>query len=512
MFKRNNQTYSPDKKILDNILNDKSNPLAGILNLIPNGSVVLDIGAGNGILARLLKKARKNVIIDGIEPNPYAAKLAKKYYQNFYNCYFRDAVNEVRKKKYDFIVLADVIEHQADPLKFIKEVRKVMSKNTKILISAPNVAFGAIRLDLLNGNFRYVDSGIIEKTHLRFFTIETLKELVAASGLSAEKYIYLRRNFLNNAMKKGGVLRNWYVLKKIGKDRMSSVYQFLLVLSAKRAKVSICIPTFNQTKYLKKTLDSILIQTCQNYEIIISDDSSNDNVKKLIDRYNFKGKLKYFKNKTVLGSPENWNRAIGQAAGEYIKILHHDDWFAKKDSLQKFVDFLDNNPKVDFAFSATLPRHTISEKQIRSLKKNSEILFLGNFIGAPSATIYRRSINLKYDRNLQWFVDVDFYVRVLYDNKNFTYSPEPLINVTADADHQVTKQCLNNKEVELFESIYLYGKIKNNLIRIKHFLNLVHLINKYQVFSVSDLPKRDKLAIPIEIKIGVKLNKILKLL
>lgn len=510
MFKRNDKTYSLDKKILDNILNDKSNPLTRILDLIPNGSRVLDVGAGNGILARLLKKVHKNVIIDGIEPNPYAAKLAKRHYQNFYNCYFQDAANKVRGKKYDFIVLADVIEHLADPLEFIKEVRQVMSKNTKILISVPNVAFGAIRLDLLNGNFKYVDSGIIEKTHLRFFTIETIKELVAASGLHAEKYIFLQRNFLKYAVKKGDILRNLYVIRKIGKDKMSSVYQILIVLGGKQTKVSICIPTFNQTRYLKKTLDSILIQTYRNYEIIITDDSSNNNVKKLIDRYNFKGRLKYFKNKTTLGSPENWNESIRHAAGEYIKILHHDDWFTKKDSLKKFVDLLDNNPKTDFAFSATMSLHTITKKRIRALRKNSEILLLGNIIGAPSATIYKRNLNLKYDKNLKWFVDIDFYVKVLAKNNHFAYSPEPLINVTADAAHQVTKRCLN-KEVELFESIYLYNKIKSRRVRIKYFLYLVHLINKYQILSVNDIPKKDKLTIPSEVKTIIRLNKLLKL-
>lgn len=280
----------------------------------------------------------------------------------------------------------------------------------------------------------------------------------------------------------------------------------------KKVKVSICIPTFNQTEYLKKTLDSILIQTYRNYEIIITDDSSNNNVKKLIDRYNFKGRLKYFKNKVAKGSPENWNESVGYATGEYIKILHHDDWFAKKDSLKKFVDLLDNNPKADFAFSATLSIPTISEKQIKSLRKNGEILFLGNFIGAPSATIYKRGINLKYDKRLRWFVDIDFYIKALSRNSNFAYSSEPLINVTAGADHQVTKQCINNKEVELFESIYLYNKIKNNGIRIKHFMNLFYLLKKYQIFSIKDVPKRGKLKIPIEIKMAIKVNKILKIL
>jgi len=288
-----------------------------------------------------------------------------------------------------------------------------------------------------------------------------------------------------------------------------------------KVKVSICIPTFNQIKFLKKTLDSILIQTYQNYEIIITDDSSNNSVKKLINRYSFQGRLRYFKNKTALKSPENWNKSVGYAKGKYIKILHHDDWFTKKDSLKKFVDLLDKNPKADFAFSAScdlnkdnklLFTHKVNKNQIRSLNKNGEILFLGNFIGAPSTTIYKRSINQKYDKNLQWFVDVDFYAKVLSNNSNFAYSPERLVNITTDANHQLTKKCVNNKEVELFESIYLYNKIKHAGIRIKYFMNLFYLLKKYQIFSINDIPKKNKLKIPIEIKMGVKLNKLLKLL
>jgi glycosyltransferase involved in cell wall biosynthesis len=286
-------------------------------------------------------------------------------------------------------------------------------------------------------------------------------------------------------------------------------------------KVSICIPSFNQTRYLKNTLDSILTQTFRNYEIVICDDSSTEKVKKLINRYNFQGKLRYFRNKTILGPPENWNRTVKLAKGKYIKILHHDDWFSQKNSLKKFVDLLDSHPEADFAFSATLARdhngkilftHTANTRQIKSLKINSEILFLENFIGAPSATIYKRSLNLKYDKNLQWFVDVDFYIKVLAKNNRFVYSPEPLINVTADATHQVTKSSFNNKGVELFESIYLYSKIKSLEIRIKYFMNIFYLLKKYQVLSINDVPKKDRLKIPVEIKIAIKINKLLKLL
>ena len=81
-------------------------------------------------------------------------------------------------------------------------------------------------------------------------------------------------------------------------------------------KVSICIPTYKQVDYLRKTLDSVLLQDFHDYELIISDDSSDDSVENLLREFDFKGKLNYFRNSVALGSPANWNYSIKQAKGE----------------------------------------------------------------------------------------------------------------------------------------------------------------------------------------------------
>ncbi len=251
--------------------------------------------------------------------------------------------------------------------------------------------------------------------------------------------------------------------------------------------VSICIPTYKQTKYLKKTLDSIKIQNYKDYELIVTDDSPNDSVRKLLGEYDFGGQLKYFKNRIRKGSPENWNTAISYASGEYIKILHHDDWFSDKDSLSEFIDMLDKNPKADFAFSAINVYyefnknknriHTVSTRELCSLKKEPATLFFGNIIGNPSTTIYRNGLNIKYDYNFEWLVDIDFYIRLLTINKNILYSDNPLVYTSADANHQITNRCINNKEVEIFEYYSLFNKIKNRIPRIKRRAYLLHLWN-----------------------------------
>jgi glycosyltransferase involved in cell wall biosynthesis len=212
-------------------------------------------------------------------------------------------------------------------------------------------------------------------------------------------------------------------------------------------KVSICIPTYCQVDFLRQTLNSIVEQKYTDYEIIISDDSPNDSVKNLLLEFNFGKKLHYFSNNISLGSPENWNEAIRKANGEYIKILHHDDKLAHSNALGEFVRMLDNNPNADFGFSASrvediqsksIREHRPTTKQLQMMSTMPEKLFLGNYIGAPSATIYRRKAAMDYDNRMKWLVDIDFYIRVLQRNKNFSYNPEILISTPTNAGHQVT--------------------------------------------------------------------------
>ena len=262
-------------------------------------------------------------------------------------------------------------------------------------------------------------------------------------------------------------------------------------------KVSICIPTYKQVNYLRRTLESIQKQSYQDYEIIITDDSPDNQVKDLINEFSFE-KLKYFKNTRQLGSPENWNESVHKANGQYIKILHHDDWFTFSDSLEEYVRLLDHNSDVDFAFSAAVAQnveenrswfHSATPVQLEKLKDSPHELFFGNFIGPPSSTIYRRSSNLHYDKKLKWVVDIEFYIRYLLQNRKFAFSPRELITSISGAKHNVTNECINNKEIEIFEYLYLYNKIIKNKVRVpkKYYNFFVALFDRYSISSFKDI-------------------------
>lgn len=232
-------------------------------------------------------------------------------------------------------------------------------------------------------------------------------------------------------------------------------------------KVSICIPAYRQVDYLRETLRSLLEQDFADYEVIISDDSPDDSVRNLLAEFSFDGRLRYLQNTPALGSPENWNAAIRMAMGEYVKILHHDDHFTRRDALRKFVQLLDDNPEADFGFSATIVNHVDSgiqrvhcptSKQLADLAADPASLFVGNCIGAPSATICRQSVHLDYDHRMKWLVDIDHYYRVLMHNACFAFTPETLITTPTNVGHQVTETCRNDGGIELGEAMLLFEK------------------------------------------------------
>ncbi|MFC0427912.1 glycosyltransferase family 2 protein [Chryseobacterium scophthalmum] len=232
-------------------------------------------------------------------------------------------------------------------------------------------------------------------------------------------------------------------------------------------KVSICIPTYNNLEAFKRCLHSVLIQTYTDYEVVVTDDSSNEDIKNYLAGNSNLENIFYFKNQKALGSPENWNEAIRKSKGDYIKILHHDDWFTHENSLGIFVQLLDKHPASAFAFVASkninLENNTIinynrpSKEKIDEIKNNPITLLNGNFIGAPSATIFRKNNFSIFDVNTIWFVDIDFYIQILTQNNNLIFSEIDAISIGASPT-QITKSVESNKAINIVEHFYLLNK------------------------------------------------------
>jgi glycosyltransferase involved in cell wall biosynthesis len=262
-------------------------------------------------------------------------------------------------------------------------------------------------------------------------------------------------------------------------------------------KVSICIPAYKQPDSILRTLKSIGMQDFLDFEVVVSDDTPDDSVYRSCEKFFTRFPIKYLRNDTSLGSPGNWNRAVAEASGEYIKIMHHDDYFADSTSLGAFVALLDEHPGAGFAFSGSNNVdkngllcfvHSAKQKQVAALRGNHNLLFFGNFVGAPSATIYRRDLGVRFDENLKWVVDLDFYYAILRMNSDFCYTEKPLVSVCVGGDNRVTSECENNKCVEIYEWFYFYKKLisadSHDFCYFKFFWNL---LGKYKVSSFGEI-------------------------
>ncbi|HEY2374032.1 MAG TPA: glycosyltransferase family 2 protein [Gaiellaceae bacterium] len=229
-------------------------------------------------------------------------------------------------------------------------------------------------------------------------------------------------------------------------------------------EVSVCIPAYRQPEFLSRAVQSVLTQDFGDFEIVITDDSPDSDVMDVVKAVG-DSRVRYSRNSTRLGSPANWVAALSRSRGQLIKFMHHDDCFSRPDSLGRFVRMLDD-PRVDFGFSASqvvdpdqrpLWVHKPAER-IDEMRMNPYVLLLGNWIGAPSATIYRRTAPARIDTRLKWVVDIDFYLTMLVQNRQFAYDDNALVATTLGAPHQVTGDVQRDPRVALAEWFILAAK------------------------------------------------------
>ncbi len=143
---------------------------------------VLDIGCAYGFLRPYLPSPDYYLI--GVDIHAEAVEQARASYDEAYQA---DAAADVAlplKRQPDVIVFGDVLEHLVDPAAALVGVlRRYAAPGTRIIVSLPNVAHLYTRLNLLVGRFDYAERGLLDRTHLRFFTLPTAKRLIEDSGL-----------------------------------------------------------------------------------------------------------------------------------------------------------------------------------------------------------------------------------------------------------------------------------------------------------------------------------------
>lgn len=204
--------------------------------------------------------------------------------------------------------------------------------------------------------------------------------------------------------------------------------------------VSVCIPAYNSEKYIGKTIQSALSQTYQNFELVIVDDCSTDRTLNTIKEYK-DPRIRLIENERNLGPEKNWNKALAEAKGKYIKLLHHDDWLYPS-CLERQAVILKNPAHKDVVL-VCCSRYVIDENDNIILKrgfKNKNGKFPGyqiikkairsgtNLIGEPTAVLFRAEILNQignFDGSIPYLIDLELWCRMLLHGKIYIIS-DPL--------------------------------------------------------------------------------------
>lgn len=142
-------------------------------------STVLDIGPGSGSIGQHLKEAAKPAYLAAVEIDP--ATIAELNGRSIYNVIVTD-IQELSGQTFDYILLLDVLEHVPQPEKFLAQSLAALKPGGCLLISVPNIAHWSIRISLLFGFFEYTERGLLDKTHLHFFTRRRFRQICKISA------------------------------------------------------------------------------------------------------------------------------------------------------------------------------------------------------------------------------------------------------------------------------------------------------------------------------------------
>ena len=215
-----------------------------------------------------------------------------------------------------------------------------------------------------------------------------------------------------------------------------------------KPKLSVAVPVHdmpNKQKFFKRLLESLWNQTFQDFEIIVTDNSDDDEIKDICDWY--RTGIRYFKNPRK-GMAPNTNGAIRQSRGELIKILYMDDFMAHDEALEDIINIF--TPDSEWLVTGCAHVKDFGEGRINPHfpRYNPEI-HTENTIGSPSVLTVRNhwQDQVLFDENLTWLLDADLYKR-LYAQ----YGPPVILKeinvIIGIGKHQMTHQLSDELKLE----------------------------------------------------------------
>ncbi len=197
-----------------------------IFKQIPIGSKVLEIGVGSGRLANLLS-IRKKCRVYCVEKEPAMAGIAKNKCVEMLNMDIETEELPYGAGAFDSILLGNVLEHMKEPSMVLADLKKYLSDDGFLIYSVPNIVNWHSRMTIFFGRFEYAENGVFDKSHLRFYNLNSAKKLAEDAGykitrLDVTPSVYLFKEKLNFL---------WYRLAALWKNLFADEF----IIQAKKA-------------------------------------------------------------------------------------------------------------------------------------------------------------------------------------------------------------------------------------------------------------------------------------
>lgn len=241
-------------------------------------------------------------------------------------------------------------------------------------------------------------------------------------------------------------------------------------------KFSIVIPAYNNLELFKSALTSVLIQNFENYEIIVVDDSQNDQICDYLNKLCL-SRIRYYHNHPSKGAVQNWNYGLSLSEGDAIIVLHHDESFINSDYLFKLNTILDNydiviaNKKIVTEYGEKKERFPNWYKKLTLLLAFP--IFSLNVVGPCACICFKRELMIPFDQRMHWMVDVDWYYRLLNKSRRRKYiSSKEILSRHGHCD-QISVNIMIDKAKS--EDVKILKEKYNNNVIIAMMLKLAKL-------------------------------------
>ena len=316
-----------------------------ILEIVPRTATrILDLGCGTGKLGKALKQ-RQRCYVEGIELNKEACQIAGETLDAIRSDNLNRFDPTFLDDQYDCLIFADILEHLISPWQTLKKFTKVLTANGTVIASIPNITHPWIISQMQKGLFRYEPAGILDITHLRFFTKTTIGQMFYKAGLKI-----IRIEPYPSA--ENPIQYHVTAVKPIQKH--------------KNPLTTILILTYNGWQYTKQCIASIKRKTLSPYKILAIDNGSTDGT---VEELRKDPEIFVIENSCNLGFGRGFNIGMECVNTPYF-VLCNTDTIVTNNWLIKMIDHM--NTDKDIAILGPVATNVSGPQKVLEVPYSSE--------------------------------------------------------------------------------------------------------------------------------------------